>query len=1280
MPSDGRLNQLLARWHELRQQGSCPTPEELCGDDPELLDALRRHLTDATLTLPPATTPSPLDQANEPTIDLPGRPLPGMPDVPGYDILRELGRGGMGVVYQARHLTLKRTVALKMLLAGSHASADERQRFRTEAEAVARLQHPGIVQIYEIGDYQGLPYVALEYCGGGNLKSKLAGNSLPPAEAAHLVEQLARAMAVAHQQRIIHRDLKPRNILLADSGAAKIADFGLAKKLDDPGLTHTRVVIGTPNYMPPEQARGDTSAVGPLADVYALGAILYELLTGRPPFVGASTEQVLAQVTGQEPVPPRRLQPQLPRDLETIALCCLQKEPGRRYASAAALADDLRRFQVGEPIMARPVGRLERAWKWARRRPAVASLSAALLLAVVVGFALVTWKWLQERQARELAQLKEREAELAGARERQAKEQESVARKRAEANEAKEANAREQERQAKESEHQARKEAEKQRDLALKYFARAQDAVRQMLTEVSENDDLLKNEPRFEQVRKTLLEKALGHYQEFLKEKSNDPTVRLATAVAYRGVGDIHSQLGSKEEAEKADRGSVDLLKQLSREFPDETTYRWELAISCNNLGILLYKTGRLPEAEKLFLEAQGLCKQLTKQFPAVANYRYYLADICKNLGMLVKAIGRLPEAESLLRQAVQLNEQLVADYPTDAGYRWNLAGSCNNLAMLLLAAGQLSEAENRFRQAIQLQQELAAAFPKVVGYRHGLAGTFGNLSVLLEDAGRMEETEALLRQAIALDQQVVHDFPTVTGYRQSLAHSCTNLARLLSRTGHFEEAEKLLRQAVELRQQLADDSPTVVDYRKDLANVCHNLAELLEETGREPEAEKLFGQALALRQQLVDDYPAVVEYRKDLANTCNSFGILLKATGRWAQAEKLYRQALQLRQRLAADFPTVAVYRDHLATTCNNLALILEKSNRQPEAEKLHRQALKLYEELMSAFPTVAEYRSGVAVSCNNLANLLNRTGRAAEAEQLHRRAVELRLKLVADFPTVALFRQQLAHSCNNLAVVLKATNRLPEAEKLHRQARLLFQKLAADFPTYAVYRKELAVTDLDLGSMLQKAGRLSEAERHFRQSFWSFHQLDEQVPRQVQYTVEAARALIGLGTVYASQQHYRKARPVFEHALKHLDRVLEQDPNHADARAGKFACALPLAMSCAMLGQHADAAAALDSAGKVADKDAKKLFIAAVLYAWCVQLATQDAELSPDERQQRAKAYGDQTIALLQQAIANGYQGAAALKTDPVFAPLRERADFQALIRQLEMKGQPGGLQSRL
>jgi hypothetical protein len=301
--------------------------------------------------------------------------------VPGYEILRELGRGGMGVVYQARHLKLNRTVALKMILAGGHAGEADLARFQTEAEAIARLQHPNIVQVHEVGEHEGKPFFSLEFCAGGSLERKLAGTPLPPKEAASLVETLARAMQAAHEQHVIHRDLKPANVLLAEDGTPKITDFGLAKKLDEAGQTASGAVMGTPSYMAPEQAGGKSAGIGPLCDVYALGAILYECLTGRPPFKAASGLDTIMQVLSEEPLPPSRLQTKTPRDLETVCLKCLQKEPHKRYASAAALAEDLRRCQHGEPITARPVGRLERAWKWARRRPAAAALLAVSVLA-----------------------------------------------------------------------------------------------------------------------------------------------------------------------------------------------------------------------------------------------------------------------------------------------------------------------------------------------------------------------------------------------------------------------------------------------------------------------------------------------------------------------------------------------------------------------------------------------------------------------------------------------------------------------------------------------------------------------------------------------------------------------------------------------------------------------------------------------------------------------------------------------------------------------------------
>jgi WD40 repeat protein len=321
-----------------------------------------------------------------------------LPDVPGYEILEELGRGGMGVVYKARQVALKRLVALKMIRAAGQAGAEDCARFAREAEAAARLQHPNIVPIYEIGSLEGRPYFALELVEGGSLDRKLAGTPLPDRQAARLVEALARAMAYAHERGIVHRDLKPANVLLAADGTPKIADFGLAKVLhDEAGQTQTGAVLGTPCYMAPEQAAGKTREVGPAADIYALGAVLYECLAGRPPFKAATTFDTLWQVRMEEPVPPSRLQPRVPRDLETVCLKALAKEPGRRYASAEALADDLGRFLRHEPVRARRIGPAARLARWCRRKPAVAGTLAAAVAAVALVAGVGLWQVLEER-------------------------------------------------------------------------------------------------------------------------------------------------------------------------------------------------------------------------------------------------------------------------------------------------------------------------------------------------------------------------------------------------------------------------------------------------------------------------------------------------------------------------------------------------------------------------------------------------------------------------------------------------------------------------------------------------------------------------------------------------------------------------------------------------------------------------------------------------------------------------------------------------------------------
>ncbi len=328
-----------------------------------------------------------------------------------YALIRKIASGGMGVVYLARQESLRRIVALKTMLTGDHASAEEIERFRREAEAAAQLEHSGIVPIFEVGEHAGQHYFSMGYVEGGSLADRIKHGPLPPRQAGELVRQVAEAVAYAHQHGVIHRDLKPSNILLDRDGHPKVSDFGLAKQVSGLSqLTLTGQVLGTPSYMAPEQAAGKTDEVGPAADIYSLGALLYCLVTGRPPFQAAGPVETLRQVLEQEPVPPRQLNGAVSRDLETICLKCLQKEPSKRYDRASSLAGDLRRFLAEEPILARPVGRFERLVRWCRRNRAVAALAGGIALALILGILATSFLSILWRREAYIAQANEARA------------------------------------------------------------------------------------------------------------------------------------------------------------------------------------------------------------------------------------------------------------------------------------------------------------------------------------------------------------------------------------------------------------------------------------------------------------------------------------------------------------------------------------------------------------------------------------------------------------------------------------------------------------------------------------------------------------------------------------------------------------------------------------------------------------------------------------------------------------------------------------------------------
>jgi serine/threonine protein kinase len=488
--------------------------------------------------------------------------------IPGLRLVRLLGRGGMGVVYLAEQKALKRQVAVKMLRGGYSASHEERIRFRHEAESAASLQHPNIVQIFEVGEHEGQPYCVLEYVAGETLRDLLRRGPQPPEVAAELIALLASALHHAHERGVIHRDLKPANILLeaieskptlsaetaattelatlvdsqptprwaspativAESGRQtprtsssqrgkrapvalrpKVSDFGLARRLesDDTAQTQTGAILGTPTYMAPEQALGQNHAVSAAIDVHALGVVLYELLTGRPPHQAASVLETLELIRHLDPVAPRDLQPRVPRDLNTICLKCLQKEPARRYATAWDLAEDLHRFLSGQPIEARPVGRLERAWKWAKRRPAVAGLCAALAALTVVAMTTVTVLWW---------------------------------------------------------------EADKQRKVADDTSRDAREAIREYL-ELAGTDPVFRKDG-MQQARERLVDKALEYFQRFAMVRAKDPALASDVADAHSRVAEILKERGLKREALAEYDAARELYARLLHDQPDNE--KWQ--------------------------------------------------------------------------------------------------------------------------------------------------------------------------------------------------------------------------------------------------------------------------------------------------------------------------------------------------------------------------------------------------------------------------------------------------------------------------------------------------------------------------------------------------------------------------------------------------------------------------------------------------------------------------------------------------------------------------------
>jgi serine/threonine-protein kinase len=957
-----RWSAVLVACLEALENGRQPDPEELRARYPEFAAELaeffahRAHLDRLAAPLRPVAQAA--SQVTPPGMQPPtlGSETDASPEGPrrhfgDYELLAEIARGGMGVVYRAHQVSLNRTVALKMILAGNLASPADVQRFHSEAEAAAHLDHPHIVSIYEVGERDGQHYFSMKVIEGGSLAQHVGRFPPEPRAAARLLATVAAAVHHAHQHGILHRDLKPGNILLDANGQPHVTDFGLARRLAaDKGLTQSGAIVGTPSYVAPEQMADTKRALTTAADVYALGAILYELLTGRPPFQGATPLDTLLQARDQEPERPRALNSRVDRDLETICLKCLQKDPRKRYGSAEALAQDLERWLAGEPIRARRSSAGERLVKWVRRRPASAALAAVSGLAAV-GLLLGAWgHTAQMRVALREAQAAREEAD------RQRVRADATARGLV----------------------RSVQTAEAQQQRARENLEKALDAVDKMLAEVGERR--LANVPQMEPVRRRLLEDALALCTGLLQENSTEPAARRGMGLAYRRMGTIYSLLGRDDEAEKYYRSALTIQQELVAVFPSEEAYGEELAATQTNLGILLRRRKQPAEVEKLFRQALEFYSKLSARAPDVPGYRAGLARGYHNLATLLGDARRHPEAEELYRKAIALHGQLVKELPTRPGYQHDLAGHHVNLGSLLARTDRLREAEESYRQALTLREKLIQSWSQRAPYREGLGYTYRCLGHLLAGQHSPEARKAY-GQAVSLGEKLAADFPKVPAYRSQLADTYAELARFL-RDGHrIPEAVDCYKKARVWREKLVAEFPAEPAFQQGLEAVQQQLDLLL------PEREKLeprrLGQERAVRDQeaVVETEPRNARQHATLRGCYGALAATLVAMREQAAAEQVFRQAVAFAEKLVADFPGEPEPRATLGAVLHDLAQGVALRGQLEEARRLYLRACESQQAALKNSPQHATCRASLSNHLKSLAETELKLRRHADA-----------------------------------------------------------------------------------------------------------------------------------------------------------------------------------------------------------------------------------------------------------------------------------------------------------
>ncbi len=1141
---DQQLEAVIADYIRACETGLAPDRREILERHPELADELRQFFGQRDR----------MNQMVEPmrgfgeAVALAVGPGQKLNYVGNYELLEEIARGGMGVVYKARQTTLGRIVAVKMIVSGRLATDDDVRRFHVEAEAAAGLQHPNIVSIHEVGQHEGFHYFSMDYVEGRDLSAILRENLLPAKQAATYVRQMAEAIHYAHQQGTLHRDLKPSNILIDSHDQVRITDFGLAMRVEgNSDLTRTGQIVGTPSYMPPEQAQGQRSLIGPGSDVYSLGAVLYECLTGRAPFRADSVMKTIEQVIHVEAASPRLLNPGIARDLETICLKCLQKEPHRRYGTAQLLADDLQRFLQGQPILARPLGSVEKIWRKCRQNPMVTALIATVAVCLIAGTSVSSYFAIEanvraksETQHRQTAERERGVAELQKGR--------AVAAQQQSANSLKDALA----------------------------------AVEQMLTRVAQ--ERLANIPQMEPVRKELMEDALKFYQKFLRENDNDPLIRRETASAHRRLADIYRRLGRNIEAEESYRKAFEMFEELERQSTLDPNVRVDLTAAHFEVATCYRDLERPIVQERHNRIAFAIAEKLANEFVNEPKYMDALVDAATHLSGAISSIrpdeaetilrrnltlassdysvsisnkalgdvlanqGRISEAEPFFRKSLEIAERISVNEPSDRLAQWLLSGSLLALEGTLVSQGQLEEAEVLLNRAIVICDKLAAEYPTGPDYRAAQAWAYESQTRLLKKRNRMEEAVRAYRRAVDILTGLAADFPNTPTFARGASFHRLTFGSFLEELGRANDSKLIYRTEIDLAEKRVATSPQMVNEWHGLVHAQLVLGSVFAKSGQTDEAEAAFRQALETQERSDRNFSDRPGDRRQLAQSHLQVAEFLVNSGRSAEAEKVCRFAVRSYTKLVTEFPEERVLRQKLASCYVQLG---HASRPQPTvAEAAYRDALALILQLSVEHPDVLVYSREAANCRTELTYQLLVAGRLDEAEKLAHENVPWAAVIAASATADAETRKTAGTAYRIIGGVMRGKDRLQEAEQAMRASGDIFAKLADEMPSVTFYRELVGHTHHDLAGVLATVGKNDDASRNYELCAATWRELAKEFPQSGDYRHQLADVCFVIGGRLRQSQP-KAAELAYQEGLILFEKLVAERSNLPTYRA---------------------------------------------------------------------------------------------------------------------------------